>query len=204
ILQKNIFAKAKSQATQFSNTALNQITRELIETSFKLKTASQKRVLVENQISRIPLMADSKDIDEIIRFFKSGVPKQTSQPERRIEKRESQMKIEEPAASYENSKTLFEEFLLFVKREGFLCEILKTAEKKILGENRYLLKMPSSYKQTIDADKLKRLTQEFNPKLQIEIEFDNSEKYSRLLKNKLEDDPNVEKLINDIGGEIIK
>jgi hypothetical protein len=53
-------------------------------------------------------------------------------------------------------------------------------------------------------NKLMRLAGEFNPDLKIDFEFDNSEKYNRLLKNTLEDDPMVERLVKDIDGEILK
>ncbi|MGE3063455.1 MAG: DNA polymerase III subunit gamma/tau [bacterium] len=204
ILQKSIYAKAKKQSSQFSNTALNQITRELIETNFKLKTASQKRVLVENQISRIPLMADTKDIDDIIRFLKSGSPRQSPQQERRAENKRPETENAKEESANQQKINLLEDFLLYIKDEGFLCEALKSAEKKNVSENKYLLKVPASYKKTIDSEKVNRLIEEFNPALKIELEFDNSEKYSRLLKNRLEDDPNVEKLMKDFGGEIIK
>jgi len=204
ILQKNILEKAKAQASYFSTTALNQITRELIETSAKLKSASSKRVLVENQISRIPLMADAKDIDEIIRFFRSGTSRQTQNAEVRAEKKTPEIKIEKPKEIKERKTDLFEDFLEFIKNEGFLSGALKTADRTSEGGKRFLLKVPASYKNTIDMNKLMRLAGEFNPDFKIDFEFDNSEKYNRLLKNTLEDDPMVERLVKNIDGEILK
>ncbi|PIP13293.1 MAG: DNA polymerase III subunit gamma/tau [bacterium (Candidatus Stahlbacteria) CG23_combo_of_CG06-09_8_20_14_all_34_7] len=207
ILQKNILIKAKKQSEIFSTTALNQMTRELIETSFKLKSASSKRVLVENQISRMPLMADSKDIDEIIRFFKTGVPKEqvfTEYREKRAEERIIEKKPEQAEKREAIKQNLFEEFLEFIKNEGILSQALKSADRREVEHNKFILKVPISFKKTIDGTNLLKLIKEFNPDFSIEFEFDNSEKYNHILKNNLEDDPVIEKLIKDFGGEIIK
>lgn len=204
-LHSEIFEKAKEQSKHFSNTTLNQIVRELIELSNKLKFASNRKIVVENQLMRIPFMIDGRDIDEIIKLLnEKKFSEARSEKKIEITTQNFESKIEEKVER-EKENLVFEKFIEFCKIKdpvvGAALENGNVVERK---KEYVKISFPESLEYVLKDEKIKGLIKEFNEKIVLDLVFLKvDKKANQILNTGLDKNENVLKIIERFDGEII-
>ncbi|HAF07605.1 MAG: DNA polymerase III subunit gamma/tau [bacterium] len=205
-LHPEIFEKAKEQSKHFSNTTLNQITRELIELSNKLRFASNRKMVVENQLARIPFMIDGRDIDEIIKLLNEKKITEKKIIEKKIDDRieKVETKVEEKKDE-EKEDLIFEKFIEFCKRKDPVVGTALENGDIIERKKEYIkISFPESLEYVLKGDKIKNLIRGFNEKINLEILFaKNGIDDNRIIKSGLEKNENVLKIMERFNGEIV-
>lgn len=200
IMEEERKKSALEQAKRFSSAALTQIVRELMDLSAKLKYTGNKKMLVENQISRFIYMVDSKDIDEIIRFLKNA-PAARSSPEQRDVKKKS-----EPAVKDEEEQKidLFGQFIEFLTdKDFFMGEGLRHSKRIFSKDNTYQVEVAGAYARQFDKKQLDRYLQEFGGGITVNVNFSSEERLMKIMKNSLENDEKVKKIVDSLDGEVL-
>ncbi len=199
ILEEELLRKAKFQTNSFSNNALMQITKELIETTSKLKFSNNKKLIVENQLARIITMIDSKDIDEIIdilKSYKKGMPIVSSKTSVKKEKK----KIEETKELNDLKK-----FEQIIKEDYFFLDsAYKESHLLESKDNYYKFSTSIINREYFNKQIVNKIINENNLDLKIDIVYEQNREKMKIKKNPLEDNEKIKKLINTIDGEIIE
>lgn len=199
VMDEQMKERANAQAEEFSNGALTQITKELIETASKLKFTSNKKMLVENELARIVSFTSAKNIDEIIDMLKGFKPGTVS-----IETSKKKVEVEE-AFPQTVSLPLIEQFSeALLEKDFFLSTAIKNSKILESKDNAYILEVPSTYMKDISQAKIDAAIEETGIDIKLNIRFKNDEKYNKIIKSKLEHNPRVSRLMENIDGEIIE
>jgi len=201
IMEAEQKSKAIEQSKKFSSGGLTQIVRELIELSARLKYTGNKKILVENQISRLVYMVDSKDIDEIIRFFKN-TPLQKSFTVTENIKKKSESALEPELSSAQDD--LFEKFTEFLsEKDFFMGEGLKNSKRIFSKDNLYQVEIQGAYASQFDRKVFEKYLRESGLNIVINFNFSVEERFMKMMKNSLENDEKVRKIIDAIDGEVL-
>lgn len=199
VMEEQMRARAEQQAEGFSNGALAQITKELIETAGKLKFTSNKKMLVENELARLASFTSARNIDEIIEMIK-GV-RQISVSAEPSKKKEI---IEEPLPQTVSLPPLEQLAEALEDKDFFLASAIRNSKVIENRGNKYILEVPSTYANDIDQKKVNNAVSETGMDISVKIRLSEDEKYNKIIKSSLEHNPQVSKLMEDIEGEIIE
>lgn len=196
VMTADIAAKALKQAAELSGEALMQITRELIETSSKLRLTSNKKIIVENHLARIAHMTDAKSIEEILEIvnsYKTG--------EKKKEVADTDVKLPSQSAESDNIIDLLAGNV--PSDQFFTVEALKKSRIRLEQDNLVELEVPRTYIKDLNQDIIDSIVQKAGIEKAVRIIFNDDKKYNRIIKNQLEENPMVIKLLNKTGSEII-
>lgn len=196
VMTADIASKALKQAAEVSGEALMQITRELIETSSKLRLTSNKKIIVENHLARIAHMTDAKSIEEILEIvssYKTGEKK----------KEVADTDVELPSENAESGNIIDILAGNVPSDQFFTVEALKKSRIRLEQDNLVELEVPRTYVKDLNQDIIDSIVQKAGIEKTVRIIFNDDKKYNRIIKNQLEENPMVIKLLNKTGSEII-
>lgn len=198
-LHIDIIDKAKNQSKNFSNTVLNQIIRELIELSNKLKFASNRKIVVENQLVRIPFMIDGRDIDEILELLNSKKNIKRENPEPDLETKENDVIHDE------NLSVIYEKFIDFCKiQDPVLGEIIENASVTQIKNDFVEITVLSDYEKILNDNSLKSILKHFKENLNIKINYLREKNETVFLnKNSIKQNENFKAIMERFDGEIV-
>ncbi len=198
-LHIDIIDKAKNQSKNFSNTVLNQIVRELIELSNKLKFASNRKIVVENQLMRIPFMIDGRDIDEILKLLNSKKNIKSETPELKVETKETDMIPDEDLS------VIYEKFIDFCKiQDPVLGETIENARVIQIKDDFVEIAVLSKDENILNDSSLKSMLKHFNEKLNIKINYQREKNQTvSLNRDSIKQNKKFKSIMERFDGEIV-
>ena len=197
VMTKEIAYKAQAQAEKLSAESLMQITRELIETSSRLRMTTNKKIIVENHLARIAHMTDSKSIDEILDIVNSYAGSEKKKTV--ISVKETSSKKEKPVQT-----SIIDELTEIIPPDqSFTAEALRKSKILLAKDNLIELEVPSSYNKDLNQDIIDSIVNNAGIKKTVRIIFNDEKKYNRIIKNELEENPMIIKLLEKTDSKII-